>query len=193
MKPSSLLLLFLVAISSLTAQESFAPKSVDVRDAVEIVPYSLSPSWFGTLSLVIPENKDQTKEVAFTHFIRDASAHSDPDSPRPHKPAIFQGAPLGHGQYGVGDTAIFDSLDVDWARSWKTFGDVLKTLPDVIPVYDEENQTEETGFWYNTFYVSKDSEEMEVIFLSFVGPYDRRNENFRIRDVQVWKGTLKPR
>jgi len=180
-------------ITCLQAQDSFAPGSVDVREAIENIPHRLSPTWGGNLSLVIPDEATQTKEVTFTHFIRDASGHSDPDCPRPHKPAIFHGASLDHGQYSVGDVAIFDTLDLDWIRSWKTFEDVLMTVPDVIRASDEENQSEEIGYWYNTFAVSKDSNEMDVLFLSFTGPADRGKKDFKIKDVKVWAGTLKPK
>ncbi len=185
MMRSAILVAVLAISTCLNAQESFAPQSVDVREAVENVPHRLSPSWSGNLSLVIPHEDTQTKEVTFTHFIRDASAHSDPDCPRPHKPAIFHGTSLDHGQYGVEDVAIFDTLDLDWIRSWKTFEDVLMVLPDVIRTSDEENQSDESGYWYNAFTVSKGSSDMDVIFLSFTGPADRAKNDFKIKDVKV--------
>ena len=162
-------LLYLVtvfAVSAHAAEEDFVAGTVDVREEVQVEVKCLNPSWSGLVQQLLPAAEDKiTREVLFTHFIRDANAHGDPDCPRPHLPAIFRAEPLQHGGYGVDTPAIYANMHEDWVRTWTTFGDVLDTCPGVIRAFDEEGESEECGYWFNSFMIGRGEEEMEVFLI----------------------------
>jgi hypothetical protein len=165
---------------------------IDVRDAVQPEVFRLSPRWQGELIRVIPQASEPPKKaVSFTHYVRDANAHAETDAPRPHLPAIFHMTVGADGAQEIGETALYATMHQDWPSLWNSFGDVMDYLPGVILCYDEEATTE-VGYWFNSFMVSRGEGEMEVFFVSFVGPRNRDDRKFPIKNLEVWQGILKP-